>query len=306
MRFLIIGGLGFLGRNLIEQIVKSKQQIRIFDRNTLKSDDKILLGANVEYICGDFSNAEELKSAIIGVDIIFHLVSTTLPKTSNEDMVNDVQSNVVATLRLLEIARKEGVKKIIYFSSGGTVYGLSKIVPSTEDSITRPLCSYGIHKVTIESYLHLYYTLYGLDYAVMRISNPYGPYQKNNSVQGIIPVIVDKIINEDIIDIWGDGTIIRDYIYVDDVIEAALKLTKYSGIHKVFNIGSGVGYSLNELINKISQVLNKNPQVNYMSPRSIDVPVNILDISRARIELNWNPSISLDEGILRFNNHLKK
>jgi len=299
MHYLILGGSGFQGKNLLNRLVKNGDQVRVFDKNILKSNTYGIKAGQVEYVQGDFNSEDQIQKVVKGIDVIFHLISTTLPKSSNENMVFDVKSNIIPTLQLLEAAYKVGVKKIIYYSSGGTVYGLKNTVPTPEDSVTQPICSYGIHKVTIENYLHLYYKIFGLDYSVMRISNPYGTYQKIGTGQGLVPVILNKVLQGEMIDIWGDGSIVRDYIYNDDVVEAAFKLLSYQGDQKIFNIGSGVGLSINELIANIAKRVNRNPKINYLPSRAIDIPVSVLDIARARVELKWEPKVTLDEGISR-------
>jgi UDP-glucose 4-epimerase len=297
MKYLVLGGAGFMGRHLVERLVQNGEEVRVFDKSLISPEFETISANSIEYISGNFSSIENIEKLVKGVDIIFHLISTTLPKSSNDDPVNDVATNVIPTLHLLDAARKQGIKKIIYFSSGGTVYGVPKITPTPEDHSTLPLCSYGIHKVAIENYLHLYFTQYGLSYSVMRVSNPYGGYQRTNTGQGVIPVFLQKFMSNESIDIWGDGSVVRDYIHVSDVIDAAIKLVEYKGSHKVFNIGNGQGHSLNDLIIEMASLSGHKAQVNYLPARSLDVPVSVLDISRANQELNWNPKISLSEGI---------
>lgn len=297
MNYLVLGGGGFQGRHLCRRLVSKGDRVRVFNKashNAMLSVDRL---TGVEWITGDFEDASAVESALQGVDVIFHLISTTLPKTSNENPVHDVMTNIVPTIRLLEMARQHGVKKVIYFSSGGTVYGTPNTIPITEDHPTLPICSYGIHKCTIEQYLHLYQVLYGLDYAVMRISNPYGPNQGLGRGQGVVAVFLDKLIRGESIEIWGDGSVVRDYVYVGDVIEAALSLVEYQGPHKVFNIGSGQGKSLITLITEIADLLECEPDVTYLPARSLDVPANVLDISRANRELCWRPRMEFRDGL---------
>ncbi len=297
MKYLILGGAGFQGRHLVERLIGNGRDVRVFDKNATCPEFDSVSSKRVEYISGNFSSADMVKHLVKGVDVIFHLISTTLPKTSNDDPVNDVMSNIVPTIQLLESARKAGVRKIIYFSSGGTVYGVPKMIPTPEDHPTLPLCSYGIHKVAVENYLHLYYTLYGLDYAVMRISNPYGTYQGTDRGQGAVSVFLHKLMLDEPIDIWGDGSVVRDYLHVDDVINAALKLIEYQGPQKIFNIGSGKGLSLNALIAEMASLVGREARVNYLPARALDIPVSVLDISRASRELDWQLRVSFREGI---------
>jgi UDP-glucose 4-epimerase len=297
MKYLVLGGAGFQGRHLVEHLLKNGGDVRVFDRAFPFPEFVGEKYGRIEYISGDFNSVDTLDMLVKDTDVIFHLISTTLPKTSNDDPVNDVMTNIVPTIHFLESARKAGVRKIIYFSSGGTVYGIPKVVPIPEDHPTLPLCSYGIHKVAIEHYLHLYFTLYGLDYAVMRVSNPYGVYQSARRGQGVVSVFLHKLMKDEAIDIWGDGLVVRDYIHVDDVIGAALRLVDYQGEHKVFNIGSGRGLTLNNLITDMESILGRKAKINYLSGRAMDVTINVLDISQAFRELGWQPRVLFRVGV---------
>ncbi len=297
MNYLLLGGGGFQGGHLCQRLAGRGDFVRVFSNNAPNAASQTANLPNVEWVIADFQDAEAVERALQGVDVVFHLISTTLPKTSNDDPVHDVMSNVVPTIRLLDLARRNQVKKIIYFSSGGTVYGIPNTIPIPEHHPTQPICSYGIHKCTIEHYLYLYQVLYGLDYAVMRISNPYGPNQGLGRGQGAVGVFLDKLMRGEPIEIWGDGSVIRDYIHVDDVVEAALSLVEYRGAHKIFNIGSGQGKSLTELIAEIAAVLDCKQDVTYLPARSLDVSANVLDISLACKEFGWSPRIAFRDGL---------
>jgi UDP-glucose 4-epimerase len=172
-------------------------------------------------------------------------------------------------------------------------------VPIGEDHPTDPISSYGIVKLAIEKYLRLFYHLHGLDYTVLRISNPYGPYQNPVSQQGVISVFLHRIYTGRPITIWGDGSVVRDYLYVSDLIDALEAVSRTETEGKVFNIGSGHGVSLQELIGLMTSVLGERPAVEYLPSRALDVPASVLDVSRARRELGWEPKTDLQEGIAR-------
>ena len=198
---------------------------------------------------------------------------------------------------MLDLAVKYSVKKIIFTSSGGTVYGVPSEIPITENSLTNPICSYGINKLSIEKYLHLYHHLYNLDYCILRLANPYGQGQKLLSSQGVISIFIYKALCNHILEIWGDGTTTRDYIYIDDVVRSLVAAIDYNGKEKIFNIGSGQGITLNTLISQIEQILGYQIKCNYLDSRPLDVPINILNIDRAKYHLDWKPLISLPEGL---------
>jgi len=294
MQVLIIGGNGFIGSHLTDFLVAKGQSVRVYNRSP---NPYCQPHGEVEYIYGDFSNQNLLKTSLKGVDIVYQLVSTTIPTTSNDNPKLDVASNVIDTLHLLENCVQSSVRKIIFPSSGGTVYGIPQNVPIAETHPTQPICSYGITKITIEKYLHLFHYLYGLDYSILRIANPYGPRQNPTGKIGAITVFLYRIMNNLPIQIWGDGEIIRDYLYISDVIQALYVAQNHDINTKLFNIGSGQGISLNELLAKIHQVVKHDFQVNYIPGRKVDIPINVLDISRANKILKWQPAINLETGI---------
>jgi UDP-glucose 4-epimerase len=296
MNCLVLGGNGFIGSHLVDQLLAEEHKVRVFDKYEEHYRKPI---PAVDYQYGDFGNRGLLMETLVDIDIVFHLISTTLPKTSNDDPAFDVQSNVVETLFLLEQCITRKVSKVIFVSSGGTVYGKPSMLPIPENSPTDPECSYGITKLAIEKYLYLYWYLHGLDYCILRLANAYGERQRPTATQGAIPVFLERALRNDEIVVWGDGSVVRDYIYVTDIASALLRAITYSGEGRIFNIGSGQGHSLNEVIHIIQSVTGQPLQVKYTKGRSFDVPINVLDISRARVDLNWTPTVSLSEGIAR-------
>ncbi len=296
MRCIVVGGNGFIGGHLVWRLFEEDHEVRIYDRGPARFRPA---PREAEYVEGDLGNYGLLREAIDGMEVVYHLVSTTLPKTSNDDPVYDVRSNLVDTVQLLEACVDAGVRKVIFASSGGTVYGPPKSMPITEDHPTDPISSYGITKLAVEKYLHLFHHLHGLDYAALRISNPYGPYQNPEGQQGAISVFLSRIRANRPITIWGDGSVVRDYLYVSDLVEALLLSAAVETSDKVLNIGSGAGASLNELIDVMSGVVGEEPTVEYLPARRLDVPVSVLDIGRASEELRWRPEIGLSEGVAR-------
>ena len=303
-RCLVLGGAGFIGSHICEALLRAGHQVRIFTRPGQDTPQlrRVLEGA--DWIPGDFTSPERLGRLVEGVDVVIHSLSTTLPKTSNDDMVYDVTSNVVPTLRLLAAASAAGVKRVVYLSSGGTVYGIPRAVPITEDHPTDPVCSYGIQKLAIEKYLALHERMTGLRHAVMRISNPYGERQRPLASQGVVSIFLYKASRGIPIEIYGDGSIVRDYLHVSDVARAAIALLDYEGPQRVFNVGSGTGHSLVEIVGAIEQVEGKKVEVRFQPARPFDVPVNVLDVTRAAKELGWRPQVSFGEGLQRTLNAL--
>lgn len=296
---LVVGGGGFLGRHLVEHLLDVGCYVRVYDRLPHYPQLKNIANASVEYVQGDFCTEANFLEVVKNVDVIFHLISTSLPTDSNLDPVNDAVKNIIPTLRLLEAARLEAIDKVIFFSSGGTVYGQTTVSPIPESHPTNPLCAYGAHKVATELYLGLYHRLYNLDYRVMRIANPFGTYQATNHLQGVIPIFMQKIMGGEVIEIWGDGTIIRDYISADDVMRAGVYLMDYNGDEKVFNVGVGRGLSLSDLVVLLQKIVGKKARIRYLPARSADVKSNVLDTSKMQTETGWKPSLSTEEGMRR-------
>jgi UDP-glucose 4-epimerase len=306
MKITIFGGGGFIGSAIADRLLKDGHALRIFERPRVEPYRKFLSTESVEWITGDFSSVHDVSTAIDGVDTVLHLISTTLPKNSNDDPVYDVQSNLVATLQLLDAMVKKHVGKIVFISSGGTVYGNPVYVPVDENHPTEPRVSYGITKLAVEKYLLMYQDLHGIKANILRVANPYGERQRIETAQGAVGVFLNKAMRQEPIEIWGDGSVTRDYLHVSDVAEAFACAVAYSGKKSVFNISSGVGTSLNEMIGMLETHLGVAVSRRYLPGRPFDVPVNVLDNTLARIELDWVPQVGMLEGIVRTANWMRR
>jgi UDP-glucose 4-epimerase len=296
-RCLVLGGKGFIGSHLVDALLREGFPVTVFDRANIPPLNDAATAAHVTWIDGDFTSDAEVGGALAGCEVVFHLVSTTLPQSSNADPVFDVETNIAGTVRMLNRAVKSGVKKVIFISSGGTVYGVPRQVPIPEDHPTDPICSYGITKLAIEKYLHLYRTLHGLEYAVLRLANPFGERQRTTAAQGAVAVFMGKVLRGDKIEIWGDGSVVRDYIYIGDAVAAMVKAIGYSGSEHVFNVGSGAGISLKDIIAGIEQVTRRKADCRFTAARAFDVPVSVLAVDRARDALGWAPTTVFTEGL---------
>jgi UDP-glucose 4-epimerase len=299
MKITIFGGGGFIGSTIADRLLQDGHELRIFERPRVVPYRKFAESERVEWVSGDLSSTHDVSDATSGVDVVLHLVSTTLPKNSNDDPIYDVQSNVVATLQMLNAMVAHNVRKIVFISSGGTVYGNPMYLPIDEKHPTDPLVSYGITKLAIEKYLQMYSHLHGIRAITLRVANPYGERQRIETAQGAVGVFLHHAIKGIPIDIWGDGSVTRDYVYVRDVAEAFVRAVEYSGAKNCFNISSGTGTSLNKLIGMLEDVLGKPVEVRYLPGRSFDVPVSVLSNDLARDELEWAPLISMRDGLAR-------
>ena len=299
-RCLVLGGAGFLGGHIAEVLHARGIAVRIFDRVARRGD----LDSSIEWMEGDFGNRGDLSAAVAGCDTAVHLAATTLPKTSNDDPVHDLESNLLPSVRFLDVARDGGIRRVVFASSGGTVYGIPDRTPVPETHPTRPICSYGIHKLAIEQYLHLYHHLHGLEYCVLRLANPFGERQRTDASQGAVAVFLDKALKNDVITVWGDGSVVRDYVYVGDVARAfhlAITRREPSG---TFNIGSGQGVSILELLAAIERLLGRPVGRRFVPARAFDVPTSVLDTTQAARVLGWSPTVSFDVGLRRMLDYL--
>jgi UDP-glucose 4-epimerase len=303
---IIYGGGGFIGSHLAEELLGSGYNVTIFDKIKFSKENINGFSEKVRVIEGDFNNERDLLNSLDGIDYVFHLVSSTLPATSNDNPVYDVESNLVSTLKLLQDMVMRQIKKIVFLSSGGTVYGIPEEIPVSENHPRRPLCSYGIIKKTIEDYLYLFNYLYGLNYNVFRLSNPYGERQNPMYAQGVIPVFLKKVIHGEEIAVWGDGTVSRDYIYIKDAVKPLADSLKYSGNHKIFNLGSGSGLSVNDLLNIIQIVTDTELKIKYLPGRDFDVPVNVMNVDLVKKEFGFELSVEIAGGISKTYEYLQK
>lgn len=299
MKCVIFGGGGFIGSAIVDRLLLDGSTVRIFDRPRVEPYRQFTTNEKVEWIAGDYLSTHDVSRAIEGVDVVLHLVSTTLPKNSNDDPIYDVQSNVVGSLQMLNAMVSHGVQKIIFISSGGTVYGIPQYLPIDEQHPTNPLVSYGVTKLAIEKYLHLYERMHGIKTISLRVANPYGERQRAETAQGAVGVFLHQALSDKPIEIWGDGSVTRDYIYIGDVAEAFVRAIEYSGTKSVFNISSGSGTSLNGLVGMLEEELNKPIERIYRSARPFDVPASVLSNDLARTELHWMPTTSMQAGVAR-------
>jgi UDP-glucose 4-epimerase len=301
-----MGGLGFIGSHISRLLLRKGYRVRIFDKLYGSHDLISDIQEKIEIEEGDAERPEDVVRALRDIDMAIDLIHTTVPGASMQDPSYDVQTNVVAHAGWLHLLHQTRLKKIIYISSGGTVYGIPQNNPITEDHPTDPISSYGITKLAIEKYTAMYSKMHGVDYVICRPANVYGEGQRLHIGQGVIGVFLDQCLKGKPVEIWGDGTVMRDYLYVTDMANAIVKLMHYRGGYKVFNISSGLGYSLNDIVAIIRDDLKIPIEVRYLESRKFDVPVNILDNSRLTHETGWRPETDLAVGFRRVYDYLKK
>jgi UDP-glucose 4-epimerase len=290
---VVLGGGGFIGTNLCRRLLASGHRVRAFGRHCHFPDDV----RGVEWHQGDFSDSDSVAAAIETFDIVFHLVHSAMPQAANLAMATDVQHNIIPSITLLELCSKLGVKRVIFSSSGGTVYGRPRQIPTPELAPTEPICAYGISKLAIEKYLVLFEHLHSLDYRVLRIANPFGPFQIAWKGQGFIAAAVARALSGLPIDIWGDGSVIRDFIYIDDVIDAFEAVMHDCGEQRIFNIGTGEGRTLRDIVTAIERQAGVELAVRWAPGRAIDIPTSVMAVERAAADLNWKPKTAFDTAL---------
>lgn len=307
MNILLLGAAGFIGTNLTLKLVEHDCSLTLVDgKKEYFSQLPECVRKKVKIIESTSDVDTDFEKLLQEQNVVYHLISTTVPTTSNQLIATELIANVVMTAKMLDACVKTGVQKVVFISSGGTVYGKEGACPLKEDTLTNPISSYGIQKITIEKLLYLYNYLHGLDYRIVRLANPYGPYQRPNGVLGAITTFTYKAINGDEIIVYGDGTVVRDFIYIDDAIRAIVNIAEGESEHKTFNVGCGYGTSIREVLEAIEKALGVEMNVRYVEGRKVDVPVNYLDISRYEQVYGEITRVSLQDGVVRTAEFLKR
>ncbi len=308
MNIAIFGAAGFIGTNLTIRLAKDPtNHITVIDKEICFFKHILDMNlANVEISIIDFCDDMDFDHILRSQDVVYHLVSTTAPTTSNKNISQELSINIDFSVYLLEACVQHNVQKVVFISSGGTVYGRNVVCPIMEETTLNPINAYGLQKVTIEKLLYLYNYMYGLDYRVIRFSNPYGPFQRPNGIQGAITTFTYRAIKNETICVYGDGSVVRDYIYINDAIEAMLSVVKGEAPHKIFNIGCGYGTSINGVLEIVKNIIGRELQVIYMPGRIVDVPENYLDISRYEQYYGKLNCRSLEKGIFKTAKFLKE
>jgi UDP-glucose 4-epimerase len=293
---VITGGAGFIGRHLAQRLAADGAPVLVFDRVQPPGIP------GVETVVGDLSDDRVLRSVVTPGGAVVHLAWTTIPATSDENPVGDLSDNLLGSVRLWEACAAASVRRVVYVSSGGTVYGNVRTLPIRENDPTEPICAYGLSKLAAEKYLGLFGRLFKLDAIILRPGNAYGPGQNPTRGQSAATAFTYRAFRDEPITIWGDGSATRDFLYVDDLVEAIVRALAHdpgADGPRVFNVGTGHGTSLNDLLHTIGRVMGRVLQVEYAPGRATDVSANVLDASRLRECTGWMPRVSLAEGIRR-------
>ncbi len=291
-KIAILGAGGFIGTNLAQRLAGEVADLRCFGRR----QDFPSMWQGLNWISGEVSGGEVVRT-ISGCDTVIHLASTSTPATADRRIADDAEFNVIDTLKLLDQCVEAGVSRVVFISSGGTVYGICDRIPTPENTPTNPITAYGVAKLAIEKYLAVYRHQRGLDYRILRVANPFGPFQTSRKGQGVVAAVIASALHDTTLQVWGDGRVVRDYVYVSDVVAAIVKSLDHTGDSRIFNIGSGKGHDVLQVVHAVEALSNKKLRLDFRSARPVDVPTSILDAGLAARELDWHCAVDFEAGL---------
>lgn len=333
MKVLVTGGAGFIGSHLVDKLIKQGHKVIVIDN--LSTGRKENLTPAFFKKGGANSNAKfyqlDIQSPKISeifkkekIEIVFHLAAQIDVRKSVEEPIEDAKNNILGSLNILENCKKFGVKKIIFSSTGGAIYGDTEVVPTSESYPALPLSPYGVAKLTTEKYLNYYYKVFELPYISLRLANVYGPRQnsegeidetlshlsasshsRSTCEAGVVAIFCHKLLKNEQPFIFGDGNQTRDYIFVDDVVEAAILAAENSKVG-IFNVGTAKETSVNEIFAELKRIIGSSCKEIYSPSKMGEQKRSCLDCSRAKQELKWSPKYNLEQGLKKTLNFFKK
>jgi len=308
-KILVTGGAGFIGSHLVDALIERGHKVVVIDNLSTGKKENINKKAKFYKI--------DICSPKIGEifkkekpEVVFHFAAQINVRKSVEDPIFDAKANILGSLNVIQNfinSQKSKIEnlKFIFASTGGAIYGEAKKVPTPENYPTNPLSPYGISKLTVENYLKFYKENFGLKFVSLRFSNVYGPRQDPKGEAGAVAIFIEKLLRGEKPTIFGDGNQTRDFIFVEDVVSASLKAMEYKGEKEIFNIGTGIETSINELYKIISELLKTKLKPKYAPPKSGDLKRSCLNVSLAKKELKWVSKFSLKEGLQKTIEFLK-
>ncbi len=297
MRLLVTGGAGFIGSNTVDALIaKGHGEVAVLD--DLSAGKRAQVNPNARFHEADLRDAAKVRQILAQErpEVIIHLAAQMDVRRSVADPPFDAQVNLVGLLNLIEAARQHGLKRVIFSSTGGAIYGEQEQFPCKEDHPCRPISPYGVAKFATESYLFFYKAQYGIDYVALRYANVYGPRQDPHGEAGVVAIFCGRMLEEKAVTIYGDGEQTRDYVYVGDVVRANLGAVA-SGVSGAFNIGTGIETSVNQLFSTLAKAAGSEDSAGYGPARPGEQRRSVISPERAAKELNWRAEVSLENGL---------
>ena len=302
---MLIGGAGFIGFHLVSKLLATGRTVTVLDRRT---DELPELPQGASYVSGDFGQHELIRELLRCHEEVIHLAYTSVPKTSFENPFSDLLENLPPTVQLFAEVAASG-RKLVFVSSGGTVYGEAGTLPIREDHPTKPISPYGVTKLTLESYAHLYAVTHGLKFVCVRPANAFGPGQKPFIGQGFIANAMTSMMHRHPVTVFGQRGTVRDYIYVGDLADGIVSALEKGRFSEIYNLGSGVGRSNMDVIEAIVPLMEglaDEIHIEHLPGRAFDVRANILDSGKLHKDTGWRPGTPFGEGLLRTREWLKE
>lgn len=302
MKILVTGGAGFIGSHTSDKLIQKGHEVWILDN--LYSGKKENVNKNSEFILADITEYP-LSELFIKerFDYVIHLAAQLDVRKSVEDPYFDARVNIEGTLKLLDAAVKSDVKKFIFISSAGVMYG-DTVEPASESTPPSPVSPYGVSKLASEHYIRAYRFNHGLNYTVLRLANVYGPRQDPHGEAGVVAIFTNQMLKKEQSKLFGYGKLERDYVYVDDVVKAII-LSLESGKNDVFNISTGYATSVGKLFETMREYFSDIPEPELLPTRSGELQRSVVSYGKASNLLNWNPSVELDKGLERTIDYFK-
>lgn len=296
MRILVTGGAGFIGSHVADRFIAMGAEVAVFDN--LSTGRREFIPSAARFFEGDLTDPAAVERCVseFRPEIVDHHAAQIDVRQSVNDPVNDARINVLGTLALLQSCVRHRVRKVVYASTGGAIYGEARFLPASEEHPLNPESPYGVSKHTVEHYLYLWKLLHGLDYTILRYPNVYGPRQNPHGEAGVNAIFIGLMLEGKRPKIFGDGEQLRDYLYVDDVVEAnVIALSRGSG--EILNLGTGVGTSVKDIVREVNAALGTNLDPIHEAPRPGEIQRITLDAARARAVLGWSPRVGFAEGL---------
>ena len=298
MRILVTGGAGFIGSHVVDRFVELGHDVQVFDN--LSSGRREFVNPRARLVIGDLTDEAAIERCVAAFrpEVVDHHAAQIDVRRSVDDPIHDARTNVLGGLALLQSCTRHRVRKFIYASTGGALYGEGRVLPATEDHPVNPESPYGVSKHTLEHYLYLWKLLHGLDYTVLRYPNVYGPRQNPHGEAGVNAIFIGLMLHGLRPKIFGTGEQVRDYLYVGDVVDAnAIALEQGGG--EIVNLGTGVGTSVNDIVRELNAILGTRLDPIHEAPRPGEVQRIYLEATRAKQVLGWSPRVSFPDGLTR-------